>query len=120
MRNSCTETEVFSPSSQIKIGAAALKLRCMGAAVYTGSGVAAGSGRTSGGGVVLCKSVAAGLVSGRAAKGAARASRPNTTARRNVFFKGRALLAICGAGRYNRNIPRGLSYIYAAAAPCMK
>ena len=43
-----------------------------------------------------------------AAKGAARASRVSTAARRNVFFKGRALLAICGAGRYNRGIPARL------------
>ena len=71
----------------------------------------------AGGGSLL---TAVGLASGSAAKGAARASRVSSAARRNVFFKGRALLAICGAGRYNRGIPRGLSHVYAAAAPCMK
>ena len=52
---------------------------------------------------------AAGFASGRAANGAASASKPSTTARRNVFFKGQALLAIWGAGLYNGDIPRGLS-----------
>ena len=104
MRNACTLTVRVSPSSSISIGAAASKLRSAGTAVGCGCGVAACCAAAGGGSLP----VTAGLASGSAAKGAARVSRVSTAARRNVFFKGRALLAICGAGRYNRGIPARL------------